>query len=165
MSRGTPAGSGSLCPPGVFCSGQSGLPAQGWALKSVLLVLLAVPGALLAPGCVGKTGAERAIELFEKLGGKVHIDEKLPNRPVVMADLRNTAITDQQLNELKELPQLQVLILDSTGITDAGLGAIQGCSQLSRIYLRNTRVSAAGIQGLRKTFPRAEIVPSAKSAR
>ena len=76
-----------------------------------------------------------------------------------MADLRNTAITDDQLNDLKELPQLQVLILDSTGISDAGLEAIKGCSRLSRIYLRNTRVTAEGIKGLRKTFPSADIAP------
>jgi hypothetical protein len=72
-------------------------------------------------------------------------------------DLRNTAITDEQLQYLKEMSQLQVLILDSTGITDAGIEPIKGCSQLQRIFLRNTRVTAAGVQDLKKTFPRADI--------
>jgi hypothetical protein len=126
-------------------------------MRKELLVLLAVLGALLAPGCGSKTGPERAIEVFQKLGGKVQIDEKLPKKPVVMVDLRNTAITDEQLSNLKELSQLQVLILDSTGVTDAALASIKECSQLSRIYLRNTRVTADGVKELRKTFPKADI--------
>jgi hypothetical protein len=120
-------------------------------------VLVALLCCVLTPGCKGKTESERAIEVFEKLGGKITFDEKLPKKPVVMLDLRNTAITDDQLSNLKEMSQLQVLILDATGITDAGLEAIKGCSQLQRIYLRNTRVTAAGIQGLKKIFPKADI--------
>jgi hypothetical protein len=112
---------------------------------------------LLAPGCGGKTDVEQAIEVFKKLGGKVEIDEHLPNKPVVMVDLRNTAITDDQLKNLKHMPQLQILVLDSTSISDAGLEPIKGCSQLQRIFLRKTRVTAAGVKDLKKTFPRAEI--------
>jgi hypothetical protein len=122
------------------------------------LLLVVLVCAWLVPGCGGKTETEQAIEVFKKLGGKVEIDENLPNKPVVMVDLRNTAITDDQLKNLKEMPQLQVLILDSTGISDAGLEPIKGCSQLQRIFLRKTRVSPAGLKDLKKTFPKAEIV-------
>jgi hypothetical protein len=122
------------------------------------LLLLVLLGAGLATGCRGKTESERAIEVFEKLGGKIKIEEKLPQKPVVMVDLRNTAVTDEQLNHLKEMPQVQILVLDSTGISDAGLEAIKGCGQLQRIFLRKTRVSAAGVEDLKKAFPRAEII-------
>jgi hypothetical protein len=127
-------------------------------MRTESLVLMVLLSSFLLPGCGGKGRPEGAVEMIQRLGGKVQLDDNLPKKPVVMVDLRNTAVSDDDLKCLKELSQLQILVLDSTGVTDAGLEPIKECSQLQRVFLRNTRVTADGAKGLRKTFPKAEIV-------
>jgi hypothetical protein len=120
-------------------------------------ILGAILLGLVVVGCQGKSGPEATVELIKKLGGKVVTNDSLPNKPIVMVDLRNTAVTDEQLKCLKELPQMQMLVLDDTGISDAGLETLKEYDQLQRIYLRTTRVTPGGVQDLKKAFPKAEI--------
>jgi hypothetical protein len=116
---------------------------------------MALLAGLFLAGCKGEH--KDPIQVIQKLGGKFDTKDNDPKKPVVMVDLRNTAVVDEQLQCLKELPELQILILDSTAITDAGLESIKSCTQLQRIFLRNTRITAAAVDDLRKTFPKAEI--------
>ncbi len=66
----------------------------GWCLVCLLLA-----------GCRGKTGQEATLELIHKLGGSYKTDDRLDDNPVVTVDLRDTAVADNQLAALKELPQ------------------------------------------------------------
>jgi hypothetical protein len=112
---------------------------------------------LLIAGCRGKSGREATLELIQKLGGSYKTDDRLPDKPVATVDLRDTAVADDQLATLKELPQLKILVLDGTKVSDAGIESLKECSELQRVFLRMTRVSPAGIDGLRKALPKAEI--------
>jgi hypothetical protein len=114
-------------------------------------------GALLMAGCRGKGPVEGAVDMVKQLGGKVEIDANLPNKPVVTVDLRDTAVTDADLERLQALPHLQILALDGTGISDAGLESLKQCSRLERLFLRNTRATPEGIKDLQKTLPKADI--------
>src|ERR1700688_2892642 len=114
-------------------------------------------GCLLIAGCRGKTGPEATLELIQKLGGSYKTDDRLPDKPVVTVDLRDTAVADNQLSSLRELPKLQILVLDGTKVSDAGIEALKECGELQRVFLRMTRVSPAGVEGLRKALPKAEI--------
>ena len=125
--------------------------------KRHLLIWAMLAGLLVAGGCRGKSGAEAALELITKLGGSFKTDDRFPDKPVVTVDLRDTAIADDQLQCLKELPQLKVLVLDGTKVSDSGIESLKECSQLQRLFLRMTRVTPAGIEDLRRAFPKAEI--------
>jgi hypothetical protein len=114
-------------------------------------------GSLLIAGCRGKTGPEATLELIQKLGGSYKTDDRLADKPVVTVDLRDTPVADNQLEALRELPQLKILVLDGTKISDAGIDALTDCKGLERVFLRMTRVTPAGIERLKKAFPNADI--------
>ena len=81
--------------------------------------LLLQLGLLLGAGPVlwseeSQTDQAQAIAAIEKLGGKVEVDDKSPDRPVVKVDFRDAAITDAGLTHLQALTQLQRLHLMHT---------------------------------------------------
>ena len=86
-----------------------------------IALLLSLAVSVAAFGQEPADQEEKAVNAILKLGGKVTRDEKLPGRPVVGVDLRDTNIADADLKELKELKSLQKLVLSGTQITDAGL--------------------------------------------
>src|SRR5208282_545060 len=92
--------------------------------KATFLVVVLLAG-LPAAGCHRTGRSEAAVEVIQKLGGKMQTDDALPDKPVVMVDLRNTAVSDDQLKCLKQLPELRVLVLDGTEVGDGGLEALK----------------------------------------
>ena len=68
----------------------------------------------------------KAIAQIKKLGGKVVIDEKSPDKPVISVHLRSSQITDTGLIILEGLTTLQSLSLWDTKITNAGLRISKG---------------------------------------
>lgn len=68
-----------------------------------------------------------------------------------------TAVTDDGLAFVAQLPQLQVLELRGTQITDAGLEHLVGMKSLEKVDLNNTKVSAQGVAKLRRALPDCEI--------
>ena len=63
-------------------------------------------------------------------------------------------VTNQDLESLKELNQLQVLRLAETQITDAGLEKLKGLKQLKSLNLTKTRITDAGVAKLQKALPK-----------
>jgi WD40 repeat protein len=93
---------------------------------------------------------EKAIAEIKKLGGKVAIDEKSPDKPVVEVNLSYGPVTDAGLAYLKGLPQLQSLNLEECGkITDAGLANVKGLTRLKMLNLRRTNITDAGMVNLK----------------
>ena len=74
---------------------------------------------------------ERAIARIEKLGGKFELDEKRPGKPLIKVDLRQTKVTDADLEILKGFTQLRSLNLHNLGVTDAGTKHLEGLTALS----------------------------------
>ena len=85
----------------------------------IQVLLLAVVGVADVVGA----GQERANAIVEmqSLGGKVTIDEKSRNKPVVGVDLSGTRATDRSLAQVTGVfPDLQSLNLERTQVTDSG---------------------------------------------
>jgi hypothetical protein len=88
-----------------------------------LVLVLGVSLALVASGSAAEANPERAkaIAEIEKLGGKVVVDEKSPDKPVIGVALVGTEgneVTDAALDHLKGLTKLQSLNPMFTRVTD-----------------------------------------------
>jgi hypothetical protein len=94
----------------------------------------------------------KAVAKIQKLGGKVTVDEKSPDKPVIGVDLRHTKITDADLAHLKALTKLHNLALSRTWITDAGLEHLKGLTNVS-LFLLNTKVTPKGAKKIQQAIP------------
>ncbi len=106
---------------------------------------------LMFAGCrpaVGNPGEAAAIAAIQQLGGKVEVDDKQPDRPVLKVYLHSTPVTDADLAHLEQLKRVQNLFLGKTQITDAGLEHLQGASNLKTLSLNATRVTDVGLKSL-----------------
>ena len=90
----------------------------------------------------------KAIGEIEKLGGRVIIDEKSPDKPVIGVDLVRSQVTDDGLEHLKGLTKLQRLYLGSD-ITVAGLEHLKGLTQLKELYLDGTEMTDVELKHLK----------------
>ena len=118
----------------------------------IRLVALLVSLAAFLAGC-GQTQSvreEAAVNAILKLGGKVYRDEKLPGRPVARVYLRDTKITDADLEDLKGLKGLRNLNLTGTKITDAGLKELKELKGLQELNLSETKITDAGLKDLKE---------------
>ncbi len=91
-----------------------------------------------------RTGQGKAVAKVNKLGGRVTIDEKDPDKPVIGIDLTATLITDAGLDGLKALTRLQRLALGGTRVTDTRLERLKTFARLRKLDLRDTRITDAG---------------------
>jgi hypothetical protein len=109
-----------------------------------LLVLAAVAFVLF----FGDADERRAVEVAQRLGGKVSRDEKGPGGPGIIIDLNETQATDADLKNLAGVKKLRALHLRGTKVTDAGLKELAGLPQLQTLGLRGTKVTDAGLKEL-----------------
>ena len=72
--------------------------------------------------------------------------------------LNKAPITDVGLEHLAGLSKLDQLILTGTGITDAGLVHLKGLTKLKELHLGFTGVSDEGAERLQKALPEVKIV-------
>lgn len=72
-------------------------------------------------------------------------------------DLSKTPITDAGLKHLSGLPNLQSLSLSSTNVTDAGLKHLANLKKLTFLRIRKTKVTESGIEYLKKTLPKCRV--------
>ena len=93
----------------------------------VLLLVLGLSLAVVASGYAAEANPEqaKAVAEVEKLGGKVTIDEKSLDKPVMGVDLSYTKVTDAGLEHLKGLTNLLSLNLKRTKVTDTGVKKLQ----------------------------------------
>ena len=99
---------------------------------------------------------EQAIAAIKKLGGKVTIERKSPNK-LIHVDLRGIKVTDAGLVHLKGLTNLQTLYLYRTKVTDAGLVHLKGLTNLQFLSLYNTKVTDEGVKKLQTALPNCNI--------
>ena len=62
--------------------------------------------------------------------------------------LDSTQVTDAGLEKLKGLKQLEILFLNETKITDAGLVHLKGLKQLKQLSVSGTKITDAGLEHL-----------------
>jgi hypothetical protein len=61
----------------------------------------------------------------------------------------STAITDKSLDRLRQLDQLEQLVVARTSLTDSGLASLEGLHKLRALDLRETQTTDAGLEHLR----------------
>jgi hypothetical protein len=116
-----------------------------------LMLVLGFSLAVIASGWAAESNSEqaKAIAELEKLGGKVTIDDRSPDKPVIDVELTGTEVTDAGLEHLKGLTTLQMLDLSGTEVTDAGLEHLKGLAKLRTLDLAVTKVTDAGLVHLK----------------
>jgi len=72
-------------------------------------------------------------------------------------DLRNMAITDQELANLQNLNEIAVIDLEGAPITDQGLPTLYNYRNLQFIVLRDTQTTESGVKRLQHALPNAWI--------
>ena len=155
-------------------------PRRHWyqySLRTLLIVVtLAGCGFGWLGGKVQQTRQQAAaVEAIQKLGGHVYYDYEAdsegnyisnaaPPGPALLHSLlgndffRNvyavslwpTPCTDADVERLKQLGELRVLMLSATHVTDAGLRDLSGLTQLKRLSLTRTQVTDAGLEHLKE---------------
>ena len=65
-----------------------------------------------------------------------------------VVECNSSQMTDDGLQDLKELTQLKRLTLGDTKVTDAGLEALEGLAQLQVLWLDGTQITDAGLEHL-----------------
>jgi hypothetical protein len=134
------------------------------------LVLATCLMRIFLPGC-GKTGQDLARYEIAQAGGRIQVDDKAPDKPVVRVDfegLRNTGflklapLGDERLAQLRpyleELPRLRYLRITSMAmISDSGLKNLEGLKHLEAIELYGSLITEAGVDRLRQKLPGVQI--------
>ena len=67
--------------------------------------------------------------------------------------LENTAVTDQTLQHIGKLENLEYLNLYGTKVTDAGLENLKSLKKLKKLYVWQTGVTKAGADKLKEAVP------------
>jgi hypothetical protein len=130
--------------------------------RTWLRVWVPVVAALCLAGCKGQPVSTDPID---KLGGSVKAHEggvritltgwkgtvddyellkKYPNARVL--HMANPDVTDQTLEHVRTLSELEDLDLNDTQVTDDGLKALTGLSKLKVLWLENTKVTDKGLE-------------------
>jgi hypothetical protein len=92
--------------------------------------------------------AGRAVDAFQKLGGRLHRENDDPTSAVVLLGLSDTRVADADLVHLRAFGGLQTLDLARTGVADAGLAHLRGLRRLVKLDLTRTRVAGPGLEQL-----------------
>jgi Leucine-rich repeat (LRR) protein len=122
------------------------------ARLAVVIGVLLFAGSSLMVAAAQRPDERDSVDKIEKLGGAFRVDPKKPNNPVIEVDLRNTGVTDADLQLLKDLPDLRVLILggpQGTKVTDKGLEHLKGSVNLQRLHLYGTPITDEGMVHLK----------------
>ncbi len=126
----------------------------------ILLLLVGLLGSNAAaqpakPTAKDKPNASQdaAIAAIKKLGGRVTIDTKSLDRPVIHVTLSGPKVTDAGLVHLKGLTSLERLDLHDTQVSDAGLVNLKGLTSLQTLFLDGNQVTDAGVKELRAALP------------
>jgi Leucine-rich repeat (LRR) protein len=83
-----------------------------------------------------------------KLGGRLKIDDKDANKPIIEVHLPNAKVTDAELALLADWTELRLLDLSGTKISDAGLASLKKLTRLETLTLPFTDINGDGLKFL-----------------
>lgn len=156
---------------------QMGEP-MNFRMLCISILLLMTLGQAAQANTPDASSKDRVIAEVERLGGKVELDEALPDKPIVKIDLHSTQVTDVDLAflnhdrkglrelryldlrlthigdagavNLKHLTSLQTLNLFRTQVGDQGLAYVRNLRQLQTLLIGGTKVTDAGLANLKR---------------
>jgi Leucine-rich repeat (LRR) protein len=108
------------------------------------------PKTVLPPVPVDKLRSADPNALVKKYEGSIKTDDEEPGKPVIAVGLAGSAVTDEELANLRGLKSLQTL--DLTGcknVSDAGLAYLTTLLELRTLRLRGTGVTGDGLAHLK----------------
>src|SRR5437868_7064741 len=113
------------------------MKADPMLLGTLIVCLLVAAPAVRAQ----KVDQERLAADIKKRGGKVTVDDKSPDRPIVGVGLRGSKYSDTAVEHLRGLSSLRRLFLPGTRVSDAGLAHLKGMTNLEVLLLARTPVT------------------------
>jgi hypothetical protein len=106
---------------------------------------------------IGRTDEVEAVKTLEKAGGKITVDDKLPEKPVVAVILWGPGFKAELLRELKELKSLQKLRMGGPWISDDGVKELKDLKSLQLLEIRSPKVTDAALKDLQDALPKLKI--------
>jgi hypothetical protein len=115
-------------------------------LGTYLLVVIALVNPSLS--LASEAERENAIQYIGKLGG--HLERgKQPNvQQVLGVNLSGTKMTDEDLQKIIAIQEIQTLILTHTKVSDKGLRHLRTLSNLRKLKINITPVTDSGVREL-----------------
>ncbi len=89
------------------------------------------------------------IRVLFRAGALVEMRQRGPADKVLHVRLFRTAVTEEDLVRLHELPQIEMLLLQNTPLTDAGLAHLKGLTNLRILMINDTQVTDSGLVHLK----------------
>ena len=152
-------------------------PRRRWFQYSLrtLLILTTIIAVWLAWWSHKTRQQREVVEALKDIGGDVIYDFQLPNGPaywpkwlvnamgvdyfagVIALGLWSPIITDNHMEQVKNLTELQFLDLEHTHVSDTGLEHLRGLTDLQHLDLRYTKVTEAGVARLQQALPNCKI--------
>jgi hypothetical protein len=123
-----------------------GMPAapMAWLLVALLV------------GCGGSASPEHveAVAKLQQLGARINF-----KRGGYEVDLKETAISDNDLVHLQKIDNLRIVQLMGTRISDDGLEYLKPIKTLEHVDLTGSTVTREGIAELKKALPETAVIP------
>jgi hypothetical protein len=91
----------------------------------------------------------RAMTEITELGGRIGVAKNSPESPVITVHLRGVDITDSDIAPIKDLRNLEWLLLSDTRVTDVGLQHLSDLQNLIVLDLSGCQVTDSGLKHLR----------------
>jgi hypothetical protein len=129
-------------------------PCRGWFPCRAALLLTMLGMLAQGTGCGGGVPPEQkaAMARIAELGGRVNF-----KRGGYEVDLTQTPVENNDLAQLKQIPNLKNVDLQGTRVGDEGIEHLRSIDTLELVYLQRTGVTPEGAESLRKSLPKAEV--------
>ncbi len=95
-----------------------------------------------------KDGTARLIRLSKTSVSDEHLEPLRELRQLDYVAIVSSQVTDAGIAHLADLTKLDTLLLSESGVTDAGLSSLRKLAKLERLYLADTEISDAGLAKL-----------------
>src|SRR5262245_55488882 len=106
-------------------------------------LLLAVGCHLAGPAfaVADAKGQARAVAALKALNAQVTVDDKSPDKPVVQVLLKGQTVTDEAVDHLAALPKLRHVEFHDTTVSGEGLKKLKDLKDLQTLILRDSVVA------------------------
>src|SRR5262249_49167118 len=121
------------------------------SMNGLILTLAALT--VIVPSQKDKTEYDFAVSKIRQLGGSVEVVRSGSARSINRVNLQNKSIKDADLDCLKSIKDLAILVLAGSSVSDEGFKRLPSLPALEALILTKTNISDKGLSHL-KGMPR-----------